>query len=111
MFALFQMFIALLCTGLIEGQWPGLLWLILICGMLGTAVFLIIARWFENRMPAFLKRIKIVRDVVSGFNALLSNCKVCFRGDAPDTNFLVGADGGYGAIENPFFDEDKAPDK
>lgn len=73
MFALFQMFIALLCTGLIEGQWPGLLWLILVCCMLGTAVFLIIARWFENRMPAFLKRIKIVRDVVSGFNALLSN--------------------------------------
>jgi len=45
------------------------------------------------------------------FNSLLSNCKVCFRSDAPDTNFLVGADGGYGAIENPFFDEERAPDK
>jgi hypothetical protein len=45
------------------------------------------------------------------FNSLLSNCKVTFRGDAPNTNFLVGAEGGYGLIENPFFNEDQAPDK
>ena len=73
MFALFQMGAALLCTGLIEGQWPGLLWLILLCGVLGVAVFIVIARWFEDRMPAFLRRIRVVRDVVSGLNALLSN--------------------------------------
>ena len=45
------------------------------------------------------------------FNSLLSNCKVTLRGDAKDTNFLVGAEGGYGVIENPFFNEDQAPDK
>ena len=45
------------------------------------------------------------------FNSLLSNCKVTFRGDAPNTNFLVGPEGGYGLIENPFFDENKSPDK
>ena len=45
------------------------------------------------------------------FNALLTNCKVNFRNDATDTNFLVGADGGYGLIENPFFNEDMSPDK
>ena len=37
--------------------------------------------------------------------------KVTLRGDAKDTNFLVGAEGGYGVIENPFFNEDQAPDK
>ena len=45
------------------------------------------------------------------FKSLLSNCKVTLRGDAKDTNFLVGAEGGYGVIENPFFNEDQAPDK
>ncbi len=46
------------------------------------------------------------------FNSLLTNCKVSFRGDANDTNFLlVKEKGGYGLIENPFFDENKAPDK
>jgi hypothetical protein len=45
------------------------------------------------------------------FNALLSNCKVTLRGDAPNANFLVGAEGGYGVIENPFFDEKLSIDK
>ena len=45
------------------------------------------------------------------FNALLSNCKVSLRGDAPNASFLVGAVGGFGSIENPFFDENKSEDK
>ena len=73
MFALIQMAAALVCTGLIEGQWPGLLWLILVCMAGAVALFLVVALWFGDRMPAFLSRIKIVRDVVSGFNELLRN--------------------------------------
>ena len=45
------------------------------------------------------------------FNSLISNCKVTLRGDAPNANFLVGAEGGCGNIENPFFDENKSVDK
>ena len=46
------------------------------------------------------------------FCSLLTNCKVTFRKDANNTNFLlVGEAGGYGVIENPFFNEDQAPDK
>ena len=45
------------------------------------------------------------------FNTLLSNCKVSLRGDAPNASFLVGAEGGYGSIENPFFNEDLSIDK
>lgn len=73
MFALLQLFAALLCTGLIEGQWPGLLWLLWAGLSAAVGAFVIIARWFENRMPAFLRRHKVVVNVVSGFNALLAN--------------------------------------
>lgn len=73
MFALLQLFAALLCTGLIEGQWPGLLWLLWFAISAAVAAFLVIARWFEGRMPAFLRKHKIVVDIVSGFNALLGN--------------------------------------
>ena len=45
------------------------------------------------------------------FCSVIKSPKVTFRDDAKDTNFLVGAEGGYGVIENPFFNEDQAPDK
>jgi len=78
-FAMLQLTAALLCTGLIEGQWPAALWLILGVMAAGVAVFLIIALWFEEKMPPFLRRIKIVRDVVSGFNALIRNKGLLLR--------------------------------
>lgn len=79
MFALLQLFVALLCTGLIEGQWPGLLWLMCLGMSAVVVVFLIIARWFENRMPAFLRKYKMVVNIVSGFNALLGNRKLLWK--------------------------------
>lgn len=79
MFALLQLFAALLCTGLIEGQWPGLLWLLWLGMSAVIAVFLVIARWFENRMPAFLCKYKIVVNIVSGFNALLGNHRLLWK--------------------------------
>ena len=46
------------------------------------------------------------------FDVLLTNCNVTFRGDAPDTNFLiVGEEGGFGVIENPYFNENMSIDK
>lgn len=46
------------------------------------------------------------------FSSLITNTKVTFRDDAKNTNFLlVGASGGNGVIENPFFKENMAPDK
>lgn len=79
MFALLQLFLALLCTGLIEGQWPGLLWLVWGCAAAAVAVFLVIARWFEGRMPAFLRKYKVVVNIVSGFNALLGNRQLLWK--------------------------------
>lgn len=73
LFALVQMGAALVCTGLIEGVWPGLLWLILLVGVVGTAAFLIIAGWFGDRMPAFLAKIPYLQKIVQGFNELIRN--------------------------------------
>ena len=73
LFALIQMFAALLCTGLFQGVWPGILWLVWIAAAVGTAAFLVMALWFQGRMPAFLSRIGIVRKIVDGFCELLTN--------------------------------------
>ena len=45
------------------------------------------------------------------FNSLLSNCRAAFCGEALHTEFLIGAEGGCGVIENPFFYEELATDK
>lgn len=79
LFALVQMFVSLLCTGLIEGQWPGLLWLILIVGCAGTAMLMVVSIWFSDRMPAFLARYKIVRDIIQGFAQLIRNKQLLLR--------------------------------
>jgi len=79
LFALIQMAAALIATGLIEGQWPGLLWLILLGMTLAVGAFLVIALWFGDRMPGFLRRIKVVRQVVEGFNELIRNRALLLR--------------------------------
>jgi hypothetical protein len=46
------------------------------------------------------------------FSSLISNTKVCFRGDASPTEYLiVGEKGGTGVIEKPFFNEEMTKDK
>ena len=79
LFALVQMFIALLCTGLIEGQWPGLLWLILVIGCAGTAMLMVVSIWFSDRMPAFLAKYKIVLDIIQGFAQLIRNHRLLLK--------------------------------
>ena len=79
LFALVQMFIALLCTGLIEGQWPGLLWLILVIGCAGTAMLMVVSIWFSDRMPAFLAKYKFVRDIIQGFAQLIRNHRLLLK--------------------------------
>ncbi len=76
LFILVQMLAALLCTGLIQNVWPGVLWLAWGVGALGTAAFLVLTLFFHNRMPAFLKRIPIVQRVMEGFCNLLTDRKL-----------------------------------
>lgn len=79
LFALLQMLAALLALGLIEGKWPPVLWLALGALMAVMAAFLVLALWFEDRMPACLRRIRVIPQVVSGFNALLRNRGLLIR--------------------------------
>lgn len=72
-FALLQMLAALLCTGLIEGTWPGTLWLIWAAGATAVALFVAFSLLMGDRRPRLFTRFKLVSDVADGFNALLQN--------------------------------------
>ena len=76
LFALLQMLAALLCAGLLNGQWPLLLWAVLAAGILCVAVFLWLALRLEDHQPAFVQKHKLLRDVITGFNALLRSRKM-----------------------------------
>ncbi|MFR5854952.1 MAG: lysylphosphatidylglycerol synthase transmembrane domain-containing protein [Lachnospiraceae bacterium] len=76
MFALLQMLAALLCAGFLNGQWPLLLWAVLAAGILCVAVFLWLALRLEDHQPAFVQKHKLLRDVITGFNALLRSRKM-----------------------------------
>lgn len=72
-FSLLQILAALLCMGLFDGVWPQTLWAL---GLIGTALlaaFIVFALVFQNRIPQFLKKYKIVCDIIEGFTALLRN--------------------------------------
>ena len=79
LFALIQMLAALVCTGLLQGVWPRALWLIWVISAACMTVFLVMALWFRDRMPAFLSRIGIVRRIVDGFCDLLTNRALLWR--------------------------------
>lgn len=72
-FSLVQIFIALLCMGLIDGLWPPLLWGLLAAGSACLGVFLFLSLRAESGLRARLEKHRLVADVIRGFNALLRN--------------------------------------
>ncbi len=72
-FSLLQILAALLCIGLIQGQWPAVLWILLVLGMAAMGGFIAFSLVAQGRNPKILQRYRIVRDVVEGFNDLLRN--------------------------------------
>lgn len=79
LFSLVQLLAALLCTGLIEGQWPALLWLILGAGCAGVGALIVLSVLFADRMPAWLARYRFVQKTVRGFAALLRSRALLWR--------------------------------
>ncbi len=73
LFALIQMLAALICTGLLEGQWPAVLWLVWGGCTLAVGVFIAFSLFFQDRMPKWLTKYKKIQDIVTGFNDLLRN--------------------------------------
>ncbi len=79
LFALLQMLAALLCTGLIDGVWSVTLWAVWTVCAAGMAAFIVFSLLFQNREPKLMRRYRLVRDVVAGFNALLRNRGLLWR--------------------------------
>ena len=78
-FALAQMFVALLLTGLLDGTWSGVLWLLWGAGTLALAAFITFSLLVQGRAANVLERVKLLGDVVRGFNALLKNRWLLWR--------------------------------
>lgn len=70
-FSLLQIIAAMLCVGLIDGQWPLLIWGVAALGVAGIAVLVFISLASESRLRRRVEKWKLVRDVITGFNALL----------------------------------------
>lgn len=78
-FALLETAIALVCCGLMEGKWPAALWLILVVGVAGVTAFLVIALALGDHQPAFVRKYRIVREMVEGFVQLLKDRNMLIR--------------------------------
>ena len=79
LFALLQMLLALLMKGLGSGEWPTVLWLVFCIAAAAAVFFLVLARLFGNHMPEKLRRIPKLKQVVDGFNALISNKSLLWK--------------------------------
>lgn len=78
-FALGQMGVSLVLTGLWQGRWPLILWLCWGLGALALAALIVAARMLEKRPIGALKRFKLLRDVAGGFNALTRDRSLLWR--------------------------------
>ena len=78
-FALAQMFVSLLLTGMLDGTWSGVLWLLWAVGTLAVAGFIAFSLLVQGRGARVLDRVKLLGDVVRGFNALLKNRWLLWR--------------------------------
>lgn len=78
-FSLIQIIIAMLCVGLIDGNWPLLVWAVAAVGVAGIAVFIFISLASESRLRKRLEKWKIVRDIITGFNDLLRSRRLLWQ--------------------------------
>ena len=72
-FSLLQIIAAMLCVGLIDGNWPPLIWGVTALGVACIAVIVFVSLASESRLRRKLEKWKIVRGVIAGFNTLLRN--------------------------------------
>jgi uncharacterized membrane protein YbhN (UPF0104 family) len=78
-FSLLQILIALLCMGFIQGIWPQLLWAATAVGTVGLSFFLWLSLRTESRLRLKLEKVKLLGDVISGFNALIRNKRLLWQ--------------------------------
>jgi len=78
-FFLLQMLAALFCTGLLEGHWPPVLWVLWAIGMAATTVLIAIPLVFQGRAHALFRKWRLLAGVITGFNALLRNRRLLWQ--------------------------------
>lgn len=78
-FSLLQILVALLCLGLLNGQWPWLMWMLFAAGAIALSVFLWLALRAESSLRSKLAKHKLIADVIGGFNSLLRNKKLLWQ--------------------------------
>ena len=78
-FALLEMLAALLCAGLIDQSWPAALWLVWGAAAVLVAAFITFSLLVQNRGARILERVRLLKDVVEGFNALIRNRALLWR--------------------------------
>ena len=79
LFALLQMLCALLITGISSGTWSPVLWICFGIGLAGAIMIILLARLFGDHMPEKLKRIPKLKQVIDGFNELISNKQLLWK--------------------------------
>ena len=78
-FSLLQIAVSLLCIGLIEGSWPGLLWGLWLLGILALDLIVFCALGMKGKLPGFLARFRLLQSVLEGFTDLLRNRSLLFQ--------------------------------
>lgn len=78
-FSLLQILAALLFMGFLDGQWPGLLWLLWGIGTAGLAGFILLSLFFSDRPNPLFTRFKILENIAKGFSSLLKNRTLLLR--------------------------------
>ena len=78
-FSLLQILAALLFTGLREGHWPSVLWILWALGMAAIAVLIALSLLFQGKAPALFRKWRLFADVITGFNALLRNRRLLWQ--------------------------------
>lgn len=78
-FSLLQILAALLCMGFLDGQWTVALWVLWALGTVAMGAFIVFSLVFQDKRPKFLRKYKLLWDVVEGFNALLRNRRLLWQ--------------------------------
>ena len=72
-FCAIQVFIALLCAGLLKDQWSLLLWGLCLALFVAVIGFVLFSLFFAKKCEVFLSKWSFVKKIVDGFNALVLN--------------------------------------
>ena len=78
-FALLQMGVALVLTGVLDGSWPVVLWAAWGACAVALVALVVFSLVFGKQQNKLMQKYKLLGDVVTGFNALLKNKRMLWQ--------------------------------